>query len=247
MRTFFSSLNRIPNFSQVSPYSTFIMANSTSGDAAKKDRIMQHLNDGHKPELSRFLQHFCSIPFSEAAAPVLIDISFTSMAIATGPGNVHDCPINPPMATWADARTRCVEMDAEARKGLGLSDIFVNEYVPPSIGDVAVLEAILLLYASCILQGYVTEGNWVGELIMKWFPGGLSAWKLSVNIFAIPIFLVHILEAYMMAKKVERHGVLRYTDVWSKWVWGTFAEGFRSNMRLNALIAHKAKALKKDH
>jgi putative heme iron utilization protein len=104
------------------------MADQTSKDAAMKERIIKHMNNDHADSLSLYLQHYNKLSASSARGARMTDISLSAMTFQTTDGKTHTIPLNPPMTSFADARTRSVDMDREARSALDISRIKLTSY-----------------------------------------------------------------------------------------------------------------------
>ncbi|KAL8626103.1 hypothetical protein Q9189_008215 [Teloschistes chrysophthalmus] len=98
-----------------------------SQDEAAKARIIKHMNTDHQDSLIRYLEHFCHLSSFSAANAKLESLTLGSLSISSRLGRIHLIPIQPPMASWSEARTRFAALDGEAVKGLGRSDITVKE------------------------------------------------------------------------------------------------------------------------
>jgi len=237
------------HFPRIPPTKSRAMADDqASKDAASKARIIKHMNGDHQRELSHYLRHYCSLSASKARKPLLRDLDFNSMTIQTTDGAAHIVPISPPMSSWADARIRAVDMDRTARASLGISHLVVNEYQPPKLLLVPMIEVIMLMFFGMAFQSMIVPGTFVYEFLQKWYPGGAS-WALWVmNAVGGPILVIHVIEAFWMMTKLKRFGVETGSSLWYKWVGNNLAEGITTHFRFDAIVRTLEKeAEKKTH
>lgn len=141
---------------------------STTLDAAAKERIISHMNADHTSSLSDYLQFYARIQEPLAATAVLVDISLTKMTISTksSPSGTTTTyiPIHPPMESLNDARVRLVEMAYESMAGLGKSRYVVNFYLPPkSFGQWAVVFLLAFAYYLFAFASNFEEGAFIRE------------------------------------------------------------------------------------
>ena len=107
------------------------MADPASKDEAAKARIIGHMNADHAESLSYYLQHYISLSPRVARGAILCDISLSAMTLRTTDNKTHTIPFSPPMTSWAEARTRSVDMDRVSRNALDISSIRITSYDPP--------------------------------------------------------------------------------------------------------------------
>jgi hypothetical protein len=97
------------------------MADQASKDAAMQQRIIKHLNNDHAESLSLYLRHYSRLSARAARGAIMTDISLSAMTFQTADGNTHIILLRPPMSSFAEARTRTVDMDRAARSALDIS------------------------------------------------------------------------------------------------------------------------------
>jgi hypothetical protein len=217
-----------------------------SKDEAIQKRILTHLNADHSPSLSLYLQHYLHLPRSVAANPTLTSISLDSLIFSTRDGVTRTIPLDPPMKSYAEARARTVAMDADARKGLGLSTIVLDTYVPPtSAAHLTIAFLVLCGFASFVTNPYIVPGTYVHDKVLPYFPGGPSWFIWISRSIAVPVLLIHIVEIVVMAKRLRRYNVDRYSGLWWKWMVGTFVEGWASFKRFDDVVAGKRREKEK--
>ncbi|EPE30606.1 hypothetical protein GLAREA_03573 [Glarea lozoyensis ATCC 20868] len=222
------------------------MAVDRSSDAAIQKRILTHLNADHAPSLSLYLQHYLSLPASVATNPTLTSMTLDSLTFRTNNGQTHTIPLDPPMKSYAEARARTVAMDAEARKGLGLSTIVLDTYVPPtSAVHLTIAFLVLCGFTSFLTNPYIVPGTYVHDKVLPYFPGG-PGWFIWISrSIAVPVLLIHIVESVVMARRLRRYNVERYGGLWWKWMVGTFVEGWGSFQRFDEVVGAKRREKEK--
>jgi len=199
------------------------------------------MNADHQRSLSYYLQHFNELSASAASKPLLRDITFSSLTIQSADGKPHTIPINPPMKSWSEARTRTVEMDREARAALGISSILITSYEPPrSPLHVTVLALCLLTFVIFVTRAWIVDGTWVYDALLPWFPGG-PTWFLGIaKAIALPVLGLHLGEAYWLDRsRLRKHGVEKGTALWYKWIASCFIEGMGCFQRIDATVKRK--------
>lgn len=215
------------------------MASNT--DAAT--RIINHMNKDHGPELSRYLQHFARVPSYRAKSPVLTAFSLEKMTIRTADGLEHVVPIDPPMGSYAEARKRAVEMDAAARKGLGLGDVDVQEFTPPRPLGVFITAAVTLYFACYFSLPWQVPGSRLYAFWDAVHPGGAPMQGWLVRTIFPAVVGIHLFEVLLLDRtRLAKYGVRRWSGVWWKWALSCFMEGFPVFSRFDGLVKKKRAA-----
>ncbi|KAK0386611.1 hypothetical protein NLU13_6446 [Sarocladium strictum] len=224
---------------------------ATSTDAERVNRIIKHMNSQHRLELSHYLRHHHSLSSRAASPALLTSLTLTSMTITDRNGKAYTVPIDPPLATWADARTRLADMDTEARKHLGLSDVTLDTYKPPSsFTEVLVFSSVAAFFFCYATLPYVTPGTKVYSLLDQFWPrNGAESYIRLVKFIFLPVLGTHILEmALLDIKRLQPYGVERFSKLWWTWQISCFIEGFSTFKRTKAIVnakrAEKEKASK---
>lgn len=213
-------------------------------------RIITHLNTDHQRELSHYLRHYAGLSARESLSPLLTAITFSNMTIRTSAGKSYDVPVDPPMATWADARIRAVEMDQKARSALGISDIYIDHYLLPSkVSHITVftLSALNLVQIAAYYLGYMRPGSFLYSNILKYWPfGGAEGYTQIIGLIMVPVVLLHAFEAVLLDRwRLEKYGVVRGSGLWWKWVGMQFTEGVGNWFRFDAEVERKRKEKEK--
>jgi hypothetical protein len=157
---------------------------------------------------------------------VIKDISLDNMVVTTV-GKDHTIPLSPPMKSFREARERLVSMDNDTITGLQRNKITVKEYVPPRGFHAVVFAACL---ATFILLS--RPANYLpGSLIHTYFPQ-FAVFVYSVRNWIIyPMVALHLVECFLMRRKMEKHSVALFSRVWWMWLVSSFIEGAGSFQR----------------
>lgn len=211
-------------------------------DAAKA-RIISHMNADHSLSLSYYLRHYAQLSASQARKPSMLDISFDSMTLQTAAGKKHTIPINPPMNSWADARLRAVDMDREAREGLGIDSIRITAYEPPKtpfhIFVFTTCACVVIIFTA---SSKIVPGTMFYDEVLPYFPGGPEVFLWLAKKLALPVLFIHIAETYYLEKtRLWKYGVERGSALWWKWIASCFVEGFGCFQRIDWEVARKRK------
>ncbi|KAI9931764.1 hypothetical protein MW887_010343 [Aspergillus wentii] len=180
------------------------MAASNGG----KDFIIKHMNADHQDSLVLYLRVYSQISAREAKSARLEDISLSDLVISAN-GTRYSVPVDPPMKTFSDARSRVVAMHKECLQKLGISDIIIKEYRAPR-GAGAVTFAICL----AILLGYPRQTDFQPGSILYDTIGlanipSVAEFLYSFQPLLFPLVLgAHLLETTLFAfLRLKPHGV----------------------------------------
>lgn len=236
------------------------MATPEAQEAAVKERIVNHMNKDHTdsvsysaavqdsispPQIRRYLQAFKQKFFYQVRGARLIDVTLNDIKFTCG-GQQVVMPFDPPMKTLKEARERLVQLDKDALKALGHSDITVTNYVPPwAPGQhyIHIINSAACLFTWIIFarKANFQSGSFVHDNLLSRFPSW-SEFCLAIQPFLISImFIIHAVEAVLMARKLSRHGLTPFDGIWWAWVGSAFNEGFTSFRRVNTHIEQKQK------
>ncbi|KAI0870560.1 hypothetical protein GGS24DRAFT_99986 [Hypoxylon argillaceum] len=211
-----------------------------------RPRIIAHMNKDHAAELKLYLRAFNGLSPSASAAPQLTDLTLTTMTIKSASG-VHTVPLSPPMKSFADARVRLVDMAAQAQAALGLSDIRIARFAPAAGAGLVTAVGVLAYFvsAAAVAAGLVRPGTAAWAALDPRFPFGAAGFVWLVKAIAIPVFALHLGEAWWMARsRLARYGVEPGSAVWLLWVLATFVEGLPAFYRFDGLVLEERR--KKD-
>ncbi|POR37947.1 Uncharacterized protein TPAR_01854 [Tolypocladium paradoxum] len=214
------------------------MTSIAAADEERRNRIISHMNQSHTRELAHYLRHFAGASRRAASSPSLRDVTLQGMRIRAG-GTDYAVPFTPPLDAWSDVKARIIEMDATARRGLGISDVYITEYVPPQGFDLVVFGAVLLYFSSVASLPWIVPGSGLWKTLTAVFPGGPEWFRWSARVLFFPVVAIHSTEAFLFDRKLQRHGVDRWSGLWWLWVSTCFVEGVCSFRRTNKMIAQK--------
>jgi hypothetical protein len=223
------------------------MADQASKDAASKQRIIKHMNGDHADSLSLYLQHYCKLSARTARGAVMTDISLSAMAFRTTDGKTHTIPLKPPMTSYAEARTRSVDMDREARSALDLSSIRITSYLPPRKPvHVFVFGICSVMYIVFATKHKLVPGTWFYDNILLYWPGGPEAYLWFLKTIFFPVLAIHFGEVFLLDRtRLRKYGIQRGTLLWWKWVGSNFIEGYGAFQRFDQEVQRKKKEAEK--
>jgi hypothetical protein len=140
-------------------------------------------------------------------------------------------PLNPPMGSYREARERLVEMDRDSIKGLQRSSITIKEYRAPkgfhAVGFAVCAGTFLLLSR----RDNALPGSLPYELLFKHIPQFAAFVARVRDLVLWPMIAIHLFEAYLMTKRLEKHSVPLFSTLWWMWVVSCFIEGVGSFQR----------------
>ncbi|KAG5663694.1 hypothetical protein KAF25_006279 [Fusarium avenaceum] len=212
---------------------------ASTDDDARRNRILSHMNKEHTREISYYLRHYTRLSASAASSPTLKDIDLNGMTIKSQDGKDHYVPFTPPLSTWAEVKERIVAMANTARESLGLSDVIVTAYTPPEGFGIFVTGAVLFYFFCAAALPWVQPGTRIWELLNDGFPGGATFFHWLVNAIFWPVIAIHTVECFFFDRKLQRHGVERFSRQWLLWLANCFFEGFPAFQRLDGIVARK--------
>lgn len=119
------------------------------------------------------------------------------------------------MGTYREARERVVHLDKECRQALGLSDITVKQYLPPT-GSYAVPFLVILSTMFAYSQRY-----WFakGQLVERMLGSSFARFSFVIQPYLLgSLILIHGAEAlYFAYAKLAKHSVNIRSRNW--WLW----------------------------
>ena len=202
-----------------------------------KERIIKHMNADHQDSLVRYLEHFCSLSSSVARNAKLDNITIKSFTVLSTNGSAHIIPIQPPMASLSEARSRAVAMDAEAIRSLQRSDITVKRYVRPYGWTTVVFMLSVLGFLWFSRRSNFIPGSVLYDNMLKYMPRFAELCYNYQPLAIITMDVVHGTEAtYMAFSRLRRHSVPTFSRLWWTWVGSTFIEGFGAFTRFDRLV-----------
>ncbi|PSN68818.1 integral membrane protein-like protein [Corynespora cassiicola Philippines] len=209
-------------------------------EAAAKERIIKHMNADHSDSIRRYLEAFQEKSIFDVKNAQLTDISLTEMKFTCG-GQQSVIPFDPPMKSLREARERLVQLDKDALKILGRSDISITNFIPPYANPLHLFNFCMCLfgYWSLSSDANFQPGSLLFDNALYRAPD-LASFILSKRSFVLGIMVaIHAFEASLMTKKLAKHGVAPYQGVWWAWIMTCFVEGFTSFNRINKFVREK--------
>jgi hypothetical protein len=148
----------------------------------------------------------------------------------------HTLPLEPPLTSLSEARTRLIEIDQESRAALGRSTLTIDTYAPPATPfHIFVFALCLSTFIMLSRDAFVSPGGWAYEAFLKRISGlaEFTQWA-RVTILGLMV-VIHSTEAYFMAGRCKKYGVGIGTGAWWLWEISTFIEGFGAFQRYEPL------------
>lgn len=214
---------------------------SADGDAATKARIISHMNADHSDSLIRYLRHYRSVSSFSARNASLKGITLNDLTISCSSypsqESDHTIPINPPLNSWADARARLAEMDGDACKGLGCSNITVKKYAPPKGFMAVVFGACVWTFLTFSRRSNFLPGSLYYDLLLKYVPWFASfCYKIQPLLITIMLAL-HSAEAIHLAiTRLNKYTVPMFSRLWWQWIISDFIEGIGALIRFDQVV-----------
>lgn len=184
----------------------------------------------------RYLQYYCKLSSWYAYDGWISGIDLDGMTFICN-DKLYRIPFDPPMSSYREARERVVQMDKEALHGLGLSEITINEFLPPTgvwaIGF-AMISAAFLAYSQ---RWWFEKGQIVDQVLGPGF--ARFSWTIQpyLIIFMLSIHTTEML--YFMRYKLAKHSVNPRTLLFWQWAGTAFIEGGFAFSRFNGLVKTK--------
>ncbi|TKX24037.1 hypothetical protein C1H76_3605 [Elsinoe australis] len=220
------------------------MDDQATKDAAAKQRIIGHMNADHHDSVVRYLEHYHGQSAWSAYSGKITDVSLSDITFQSEAGSFKTV-IEPPMASFREARERLVAMDKECVAALDRSDITIREWQPPYGWYLA-----LFVTVSVTFLAFSTRSNFaLDSLFAAILPDFFRKFCYAIQPYLLVFLLVvHGAETFTMASgRLKRHNVNIRTLVYWQWVGDTFIEGVGAFNRFDKLVRQKqiAKAQQK--
>ena len=170
----------------------------------------------------------------------MTDIDLNHMKFLCG-GRTSTITFDPPMKTLREARERLVQMDKDTLQVLGRSDITITRYISPyvKLGHLFNFTQCMLTYLLLPRGANFRPGSLLYDNLLYMLPA-FARFVLQVRWIVLTLMLaIHITETFIMARKVNRHGLSSVDAMWWMWVGSSFVEGITAFWRLDKLIAEK--------
>ncbi|KAI2484340.1 HugZ heme iron utilization protein [Pyrenophora tritici-repentis] len=216
------------------------MGSPNTQDEATRQRIIKHMNTDHHDSIRRYVEAFASKSVFQSRKAQMIDIDLNQMVISSGDGQRSVITFDPPMQNLREARERVVQLDKDAQQILGRSDIPVTTFIPtyrhPT--HLALFTTSLLCFLLLPRQANWQPGSLLYDSVLHLVPGTAN-FVAKFGWTVVFLMLAHVIEAFIMVRKLARHGCTFLDAVWWKWVGTCLVEGFTSFRRLDALVEEK--------
>ena len=144
----------------------------------------------------------------------VVDISLEALELGYH-GKKIKVPFVPPMSTYREARERVVLLDKECRQALGVSDVTVKQYLPPT-GSYALpflgIVTTMLAYSQRYWFGK-------GQLVERFLGSSFARFSFVIQPYLLGgLILIHGAEAlYFAYAKLAKHSVNVRSANW--WLW----------------------------
>jgi hypothetical protein len=120
-------------------------------------------------------------------------------------------------------------MDQDCIHALGRDSITIKEYRAPKGFDAVIFATCLSTY---ILLSRPAHVSFVFKLVPE-FADFVSKIRLLV---LYPMIFIHVIEAFLMTRKLQRHSVPLFSKLWWAWCLSCFIEGVGSFRRYEMSI-----------
>jgi hypothetical protein len=192
-------------------------------------------------QLARYVEHFCRASRFAARNATLVDLDLDCLVIRCGNAS-HSISLEPPMKSWTEARSRMVQLDRDAIRGLDRSPHTVKQYRPPKGVQAVVFAACLATFCMLSRPQHVMPGSIAYEVLLKHVPGLASLVQQLRLLILATMVAIHLAEAYFMALKLKKHSVPLFSSVWWLWEASNFIEGVGAFQRIDALVLEQRHA-----
>lgn len=202
-----------------------------------KDFIIKHMNADHGDSLQLYLQAFSRITASEAKGATLEDLTLSDLTIRAN-GTRYGIPIDPPMASYNEARGRLVGLHKDSLQKLGRSDVTLTEYRAPHGHQIVIFALCAFLYITCFSRENLLPGSFVYENLGYKFVPDFAHFVYNIQPYLFPITVgIHIFESALLAvTKLKPHGVPFLSGLWLAWVGSCLVEGFGTFQRISQIV-----------
>jgi hypothetical protein len=156
------------------------------------------------------------------------DIALNKITLSAG-GRTFFVPLDPPLKSFSEARERVVKMDQDCIEALGRDSITIKEYRAPKGFDAIIFATCFSVY---ILLSRPENVSFVFKLVPQF-----AAFVLKIRLLVLyPMIGIHLVEAFLMTRKLQRHSVPLFSKLWWAWCVSSFIEGVGSFRRYDFSI-----------
>ena len=201
-----------------------------SSDEAMKARIIAHVNKDHTSSLSRYLEAFKQTSILAARAPILKDISLSSLTVQSSPTllsspQVHIVSLSPPMSSLSEARLRLVELDAEATEKMGLEKDTVTPFLPPSLLGTGLIVGVIAGMFLFTDGSYFAPDSLLARTLFAPAPRAAHICERRHWLIWSIMMSLHFFETWILLGRLRRWNVRLFSNIWWEWVICQFFEG----------------------
>lgn len=209
-----------------------------TGNASKRT-ILDHMNADHQDFLSLSLQVYNRVSAQDAQSARLEDITLSDLLI-TAQGTRYTVPLDPPMKSMSEARTRVMAMHQNCLSKLGLSDVVVTEYRPPRGFHAVVFGLCLCTYALYSRRAHFVPGSWVYDNLLARMPRFAEICYKIQPALIWGMLAIHGGEAVLlMFRRLKPHRVPVFSRLWFTWVGSNLIEGVGAWQRFDRMVKEK--------
>ncbi|GAM86310.1 hypothetical protein ANO11243_043220 [Dothideomycetidae sp. 11243] len=210
-------------------------------DTVAKQRIISHMNADHQDSISRYLQHHHSQTVWSSSTGRITSISLSELTMSCSTGT-FTTPFTPPMSSLREARERLVAMDKACVTALGVSDITIRTFPPPTGPFLAGCVIVVSTLVSFSSRGNFAPEGVIGSVVPEFFRRFCYAIQ---PILFTTVLGIHVVETVWMAfGRLRKYNVSPRSKVYWFWLGDAFCEGVGSYIRFDRLV--KTKKMEKE-
>ncbi|KAE9992355.1 hypothetical protein EG327_009309 [Venturia inaequalis] len=164
-----------------------------------RKRIITHMNNDHADSVIRYAEHYGNASRYTSRHAKVEDVTLDKLVLSAG-GRTISIPLDPPLKSFSEARERVVKMDQDCIEALGRDSITIKEYRAPKG-----FEAII--FATCFSTFILLSRPDNVAFVFQRLPE-FAAFVLRIRLLVLfPMLAIHIFEASLMIRKLQRHSV----------------------------------------
>jgi hypothetical protein len=181
-------------------------------------------------QVVRYVENYCKASRFAARNARLTNITLDSMTAVSG-SNTYTIPIEPPMASLAEARPRVIEMDAASIKALGRSSITLKEYRRPKGFGAFMFAFCTATIILCSREETGQPGSLIYDNFLRNVPPLAELVPKARLKVLYTILGLHVIETYIGAGKLKKHSFPLFSPAWWGWIGTFMVEGFTTFSR----------------
>lgn len=175
----------------------------------------------------RYAEHYGNASRYTSRNAKVEDITLDKLVLSAG-GRTISIPLDPPLKSFSEARERVVKMDQDCIEALGRDSITIKEYRAPKGFEAIVFATCFSTY---ILLSRPEHVSFVFQMVPEF-----AAFVLKIRLLVLfPMIAIHVFEASLMIRKLQRHSVPFFSKLWWAWTASCFVEGVGSFRRYGFL------------